>query len=240
MSYILDALKKSEQERGHGNIPDVQTVHSSSLNYRNEKTAYWPYILITAVILNLIAITYFIVDKEQPAETATEVEGSAAISSSLSEDSVSVAESDTPVEAPTSKNDKDTAVSEPLTAAIATTDISAPAKPSPDPAVKKAQPADKNINQKTVADKSTDNSITEVVEFHDLPESIKLQLPAIIISAHVYSSNPAQRSVVINNNFMEEGEYVIDDLILHEITPDGAIFNYQGTLFNLGVVSGWQ
>jgi general secretion pathway protein B len=91
-----------------------------------------------------------------------------------------------------------------------------------------------------VTDKSTDNSITEVVEFHDLPESIKLQLPAIIISAHVYSSNPAQRSVVINNNFMEEREYVIDDLILHEITPDGAIFNYQGTLFNLGVVSGWQ
>ena len=38
MSYILDALKKSEQERGHGSIPGVQTVHSSSINYHHEKT----------------------------------------------------------------------------------------------------------------------------------------------------------------------------------------------------------
>jgi hypothetical protein len=49
-----------------------------------------------------------------------------------------------------------------------------------------------------------------------------------------------QRSIVINNNFMEEGEYILDDLVLHEITRDGAVFNYRGTLFNYGVVSGWQ
>ena len=73
-----------------------------------------------------------------------------------------------------------------------------------------------------------------------LPESIKLQLPAIIISAHIYSTNPQQRSIVINNNFMEQGEYVLDDLILYEITSNGAIFDYQGMLFNYGVVSGWQ
>lgn len=240
MSYILDALKKSEQERGHGNIPDVQTVHSSSLNYRNDKKAYWPYILITAVILNLIAITYFIVDKKQPAETVTVKEDGAATSEQASKGSTTVAEPDTPVEAHTSNSGKDTAVSEPAPAATATTDTASPVTPSPAPAVKQAQTADKNINKETVADKTADNSFTDVVEFHDLPESIKQQLPAIIISAHVYSSNPAQRSVVINNNFMEEGEYVIDDLILHEITTDGAIFNYQGTLFNLGVVSGWQ
>ena len=62
MSYILDALKKSEQQRGQGAIPNVQTVHSSSLNYRDEKKTYWPYILITAVILNLTAVVYFIID----------------------------------------------------------------------------------------------------------------------------------------------------------------------------------
>ena len=63
MSYILDALKKSEQERGTGAIPGVQTIHSSSLNYNNQKT-YWPYILIAAVLLNLVAILYFVFNKE--------------------------------------------------------------------------------------------------------------------------------------------------------------------------------
>ena len=84
------------------------------------------------------------------------------------------------------------------------------------------------------------NDSEAIIDFHELPESIKQQIPTITISAHVYSSNPIQRSIVINNNFTEEGEYILDDLILHEITRDGAVFNYQGTLFNYGVVSGWQ
>jgi len=45
---------------------------------------------------------------------------------------------------------------------------------------------------------------------------------------------------VINNDFMEEGEYLIDDLILHEITREGAVLNYRGTLFHYGAVSSWQ
>ena len=49
-----------------------------------------------------------------------------------------------------------------------------------------------------------------------------------------------QRSIVINNNFLEEGEYVLDGLTLHEITPDGAIFDYKDIRFSYGVVSGWQ
>ncbi|MBT8135059.1 MAG: hypothetical protein KJO03_11160, partial [Gammaproteobacteria bacterium] len=73
MSYILDALKKSEQERGHGNVPDVQTVHSSSLNYRDDKKAVWPYILIVAVLLNLLAIGYFIINQAGPTETTQSI-----------------------------------------------------------------------------------------------------------------------------------------------------------------------
>jgi len=45
---------------------------------------------------------------------------------------------------------------------------------------------------------------------------------------------------VINNDFMEEGEYLIDDLILHEITREGAVLNYRGILFHYGAVSSWQ
>ena len=80
----------------------------------------------------------------------------------------------------------------------------------------------------------------QVIEFYELPAAIKQQLPAIVVSAHVYSSNPLQRSIVINNNFMEEGEYVIDELRLHEITPDGAIFDFRETRLHHGVVSSWQ
>lgn len=236
MSYILDALKKSEQERGHGHIPDVQTVHSSSLNYRNDKKAYWPYILIVAVILNLLAISYFIFNKEKPVETPVTTEVNTAIKQAATENGITADKTDTPADASSAVNNiVNLEITEPLPG-TATVTTNSPAKP----ASKETQPERKSVAENTRSNRSEKNSSTDIIDFHELPESIKQQLPAIIISAHVYSSNPLQRSIVINNNFMEEGEYVLDGLILHEITTNGAVFNYQGTLFNYGVVSGWQ
>jgi general secretion pathway protein B len=241
MSYILDALKKSEQERGHGKVPGVQTMHSSSLSYRNEKKLYWPYILIVAVILNLLAILYFIMNKDKPSVT---VAGNSMLESPLKEeipvpvtaDSTHSIETIDPANydraSSTSPTVTDSRIidDEPPAAA----DNKMAARPAAVTAQQKTAPKDIKANKTAVAEN------IEVIEFYDLPESIKNQLPAIIISAHVYSTNPQQRSIVINNNFMEAGEYVIDDLLLREITADGAIFDYQGTRFHYGVVSSWQ
>ena len=59
MSYILDAIKKSEAERGHGSIPGLQTVHSSSLNYKTDSKQIWPYILIVLLLLNFAGIIFY-------------------------------------------------------------------------------------------------------------------------------------------------------------------------------------
>ena len=229
MSYILDALKKSEQERGHGNIPDVQTMHSSSLSYRSEKKAYWPYILITAVLLNLIAIVYFIVDKDSPEETADTTQATIVASHTTVENEPAVKET--------------TAAEIPVTISSAhenKTVTEATPQPEEKTIETKTRPEKKTKTVAAVQEEPATNEPAEIIDFYELPEAIKQDLPSIVISAHVYSTNPLQRSIVINNNFMEEGEYVLDGLILYEITPDGAIFNYQGTLFNYGVVSGWQ
>ena len=222
MSYILDALKKSEQERGHGNIPDVQTMHSSSLNYRTEKKAYWPYILIAAVILNLLAIIYFIVDKQAVENT----EATAPQTSVATQTEVAPEKTETTTQA--------------VIATRSESQNSAIEKSEAETIKAKMQPAEK---PEPVAIKTEEPAVkqeTKILEFYELPESIKQDLPSIVISAHVYSTNPMQRSIVINNNFLEEGEYVLDGLILHEITPDGAIFDYKDMRFSYGVVSGWQ
>ncbi len=76
MSYILDALKKSEQERGHGSAPSVQTLHSSSLNYHSNKLQLWPYLLLAAIVINLAALMYFMIaksDVETSAQTQPQV-----------------------------------------------------------------------------------------------------------------------------------------------------------------------
>lgn len=233
MSYILDALKKSEQERGHGNIPDVQTVHSSSLNYRNDKKVYWPYILIGAVILNLLAISYFIFNKDKAVETIV-----TSPDSEIQTQAVTKIPDTTKIEPEVISSTKTTAVS-PLSESTTKEDYSTPATPvTTEDRYIAERPAEQVVSERTAT--PVKNNGSEIPEFHELPESIRQQVPTITISAHVYSSNPQQRSVVINNNFMEEGEYVMDGLILYEITKNGAIFNFQGTLFNYGVVSGWQ
>jgi general secretion pathway protein B len=252
MSYILDALKKSEQERGRGDIPGVQTVHSSSLNYHGQKKAYWPYFLIVAVLLNLIAIVYFIVDKEQtaPAEVSTQpvtandlaeqpmdhdtAMAQAAHTENVADENNSHQQPDAPTSVTTTVIDSSIKSDDGVETKQASSaeQVIASGTTEPEPA---ARPATRPVTRSAPA-----VSEKQVIEFYDLPAAIKQQLPAIIISAHVYSSNPLQRSIVINNNFMEEGEYVIDDLRLHEITPDGAIFDFRDTRFHHGVVSSWQ
>ncbi|MFV2004397.1 MAG: general secretion pathway protein GspB [Gammaproteobacteria bacterium] len=221
MSYILDALKKSEQERGHGNIPGVQTVHTSSLNYHNKKVV-WPYVLITAVLLNLAAIVYFYLDRDKT------FIGNTAISEVNDDVNIQGIVVD--------KNN----LNDSITKQIA---ITPPVINDPTPQENTPHNPEiivsKEKMQAPPATTVTDNR-EDIIDFHDLPDSVKQQLPSIVVSAHVYSSNPLQRSIVINNNFLEEGEYVMDDLILQEITRNGAIFYYQGTRFRYGVVSGWQ
>jgi general secretion pathway protein B len=243
MSYILDALKKSEQERGHGNVPGVQTVHSSSLSYRSDKKALWPYILIAAVILNLLAILYFIVNRDNPSTDNAETRTRQTLATTEVQPAVvNEIEAQRTQTIPAVKNQNTTL--QPVTielrdAAPAAADNTVTKKIAPAGfAADSEQQQAKTSNTKTAT--NTAQEKVAPIEFYDLPETIKKQLPAIVISAHVYSTNPLQRSIVINDKFLEEGEYVIDDLILKEITADGAIFDYQGTRFHYGVVSSWQ
>lgn len=244
MSYILDALKKSEQERGRGTTPGIQTVHSSSLNYAAENKSYWPYVLIVAVILNLIAVIYFMSERNTQTDvsrtptatenTVTNKNTTANISRTVS--TAPAITTNKPPAAPTVSSD-DLTAKEPVASTVVTTAADTAAITSPSAASDTALQQETEKASKVVTQKQSQRA---VIDYHDLPATTRQSLPAIIISAHVYSSNPSQRSIVINNNFMEEGEYFIDDLILHEITRDGAIFDYQNTLFYYSVVSGWQ
>ena len=227
MSYILDALKKSEQQRGHGKTPDVQTVHSSGLNYHDEKKAYWPYILIAAILLNLIAIVYFIIDKNSEKVTAA------------AEDINTLRQAQVPI-----LNEEINNIANTLKKTR--TDNNVPIEPlqsTPTPAQKVTSSSNDSTTIKKMSPPVTphqEDTQENIVSYYDLPESLQLKIPTITVSAHIYSNNPIQRSIVINNSFLEEGDYVLDDLILLEITVDGAIFDYEGTRFYYAVVSGWQ
>ena len=58
MSYILDALKKSERERNQGQIPDLKSVHVEQVR-RREKNNLALMILIVVLAANTAAGLYW-------------------------------------------------------------------------------------------------------------------------------------------------------------------------------------
>ena len=205
MSYILDELKKSEQDRGNGSIPSVQTIHSSSLNYHQEKRPIWPWLLIVALIINVAILVYFFKPESKIENIASR--------------------NDIPAKHLTAVVQQDNSTTNSHTAPAITAEPIAP---------------------------TTNTEITEtnaiarpkvsapVVDIDELPTNIRQQIPGMVFSAHVYSSDPMQRSLVINNRFMEEGHAINSDLTLIEITPNGAIFDFGGYRFSTGILSGWS
>ena len=222
MSYILDALKKSEQERGRGSAPGVQTLHSSGLNYHSKKTQLWPYILLAAVFINLAALLYFIMNRS---DTGMAVQPQAIANETAPETAP-------PMQTATIQKTATSTPDDIRSEAIVYKPVSMPgAANSPVEAQPQASRAE------AVAPSTTGQSI---VEMDELPFDVLQHIPALEFSAHVYSSNPVQRSIVINGRFMEEGDRVASDLFLSEITRDGAIFDFQGQLFHQRVVSSWN
>ena len=68
MSYILEALKKSEQERERerGALPDIKSVHSPSSATHAGERRWWPFILIAVIAVAGAAVTVFFVKEINP------------------------------------------------------------------------------------------------------------------------------------------------------------------------------
>jgi general secretion pathway protein B len=74
-----------------------------------------------------------------------------------------------------------------------------------------------------------------VAAMTELPLAIQQEMPTLNISVHAYSPKPADRLVDINGRLLHEGDTVAPGLTLERITPDGMILNYKGYTFHRGL-----
>ena len=113
----------------------------------------------------------------------------------------------TPVEKKPVREPEASKKSPPATASAAPADAPAaatsttPAAPAPEPAV---------------------GSVRE------LPPQIQQQIPALTIGGYIYSTNKADRSVLINKRLLRDGDEIAPGLTLERMTPSGMILNYKG------------
>jgi hypothetical protein len=72
------------------------------------------------------------------------------------------------------------------------------------------------------------------------PLSALVKLPDLIISSHIYSSDPAMRRLDMNGRHWREGDVITRDVTLQEITPEGILVMVDGYPFHINSNNGWQ
>ncbi len=108
-------------------------------------------------------------------------------------------------------------------------------KPETQPKAVKPQPTQEIATTSNPAPKK----VASIPNIMALDSSFRNQLPAITISAHVYSDDADKRMVIINNQVRHEQQYIAEQLQLTRITPHGIELQYQGTSFSMTVKDKW-
>jgi general secretion pathway protein B len=228
MSYILDALKKSDQKRQRGSAPTLQDVQLSVVTPRPRMSIY--YLLIAAVLL-VAGIIIGWLHPWQP-EQSTPVP------------TILVTEPVTPTPLTTSpaiqaKVAQGVPTKDPGRAvqAAPVADTMKPNSPAPDNSVAMNVTApipDKSNSGKQASIGDTAQEQT-AKSLNELPLQIQREIPAMTVQLHAYSNIPGERLVSINSIRLREGGLLMAGLKLEQITPDGMIFSYKGYRFQHGI-----
>jgi general secretion pathway protein B len=276
MSFILDAIAKSEQERQQQEVPGARTLALPATSIRQPRRVL-PYFLVGALLLNTAALVIWmqagqnLLNWSSPTVTEnidrptqqTIVSGNAISSDSTASDGVTANATTPEVVAITDiTTSMDQSLVELKNATPARTDettanlVSEPETVQSEPAAKTAL-EDPNgwerIEPDTLSNKALSGQEAEPVRnlldsgvkrkvsrLSELPSAVRNDLPTVIFSGHLYSSNPASSIVFIDEGRpVMKGRQIMDELFLHEITPTGVIVEFRGYLIEVGVLQNW-
>ena len=229
MSFILDALKKSEIERQRQSVPGLIDTRPI---VRRSRMPLWVAALCTLLAVNLLALTYVVLRKSTvPAPAARPA-------------AAPVARAASPEARPFSPLDGAPEYAPEIP--VAPPADAAPVAPPPDGTLIEARPArtapptgDSGAEAQPHSDSQlTDaEANTETDEVLPTISEISLSgaqaLPELHLDVHVYATKPADRFVYINMRKYHEGARLQEGPTIERIRRDGVVLNDQGVRFLL-------
>jgi general secretion pathway protein B len=72
-----------------------------------------------------------------------------------------------------------------------------------------------------------------VLSLNELPPDVQRDLPKLVISAGVYSDNPAQRLLIVNGQAVAEGAEPAPGVLLEQIRARTAVLKYRGYRYSM-------
>lgn len=216
MSYILDALRKSDELRQRGTAPLLQPAASTAPSRR------WRTGAVYGALAVLLVGAGMVIGGWRPWQAEQQVAGAGGVapvpSSVASTAPPNVSPADVPSAAP---------------APVPANAILAPSAPINAAAPERlpAARADMPVAKETAIAKAEPAVLTQ----SELPPAIRQEIPAMSISVHAYSARPRDRMVGINDRLLREGGTLPPGLTVDEITPEGMVFSYKGYRFKRGL-----
>ena len=226
MSYILDALKKSDQERKRGDVPGLQTVHIPIATVQST-----PWVLYAIVCFLLLALA-FVIGMVVVGKNTDGLSSEQLISQQQGEVSALLAE--TVKTKPSVQNMPPQAKHREIQPAIRVERKAVESRVQQKP--------EKSLIDKQTREKATVSvqELSEVLYLHELPDYQQQSIPEMKFAGHVYSSTPTSRSIIINNSAMSEGDNIMQGLKVELITSNGVVFKFQDTLFKMDILQDWS
>lgn len=217
MSFILDALKKSETERQEQGSAEFANVPSSN---DSPGVPRWLWVLGFLLAINLVALLGLLLREDTPdiikprpeVQTDTATSGSGSFAERLEE----IRDQQPPR----------AVARQPGTAAAGKSVTAAPAQETPaQVAPAQAAPAE--------AASPSQFTLSALPTADELRLTGKMQIAELHLDIHVYSDAPADRFVFINMVRHQENSRLAEGPVVREITPEGVILDHLGTEFLL-------
>lgn len=238
MSFILDALRKSDAERQRAVTPGLSDVRYAA---RRQRRNIWLPILVAVLAANAVFL-----GMQWRGRDATPAGAPPAVAPAVAPE---LAATTRPTAAPPAADIRPLAreaeFGEPLPEPEVENEFAAPAGPVPAPVVAEAAagPAAGLIPAPTPtptpAPAPSPATPSRIVAGNDLPTAEELigsgalNIPLLNLDLHVYSATPASRLVVINARKYKEGNQLSEGPVVESITTDGVVLSNQGRRFTL-------
>jgi general secretion pathway protein B len=218
MSYILEALKKAQSERARGAVPGVNAQPVPTVAAR-PAIPMWIWMITVLVSLALCAVlygqgTWMRPEAAAPAPVAPAPEASPA-------------QTPKPLAAPETAPTPAPAPASAPAAAAPQAAAQAPAKP-----LRKL--GERASGEPTAAPAAPAPAPERIASLQELPPQIQREIPTLAVNGYIYASNPADRSVLINNRLRREGDTLAEGFVLEKLLPREMVLNYRGYRYRVG------
>jgi len=254
MSYILEALQKSEHARQQGKVPGLNTVPVMMVAVDSAVASHrWPYVLAAASLALVVAVLAWSrpwLDRPltaTPAAPAPAVAPTGATPAPAAPPHEALPPADAPrttpgIAVPAAGGLTPDARQIPAQASAPATDASSAARVPVAPATARGA-APRGSQAPTAArprapghavpaPAATPAPPTDrIFGINELPAAVRNTLPTLTVSGHSYAEEPAQRMAVINDRLVAEGEEAGPGVTLAHIGRDGVVLEFQGYRF---------